>query len=183
MGTTIIGAHQVVFALREHGADVERAVGVELTRLAQLTARSMKRLAAKSSSALVNSIAATSVGDMAWEIGAHVAHAPYVEDGVKPGGKGLPRFFDPAAKSVVDWLQRTAFGGQHKPRKASKALTAQELELRDRYEGLAWHVRHFGVRAQPFVKPAFDELVATAPDRVAAAVRAVLAGRGSGAVA
>lgn len=167
----------VVIALRGHGADVERAVGSELARLAQQTARTMRRLAAKNSSALVNSIAANPVGPMAYEIGAHVAHAPYVEDGVKPGGKGLPRFFDPAAKSVVDWLVRSAFGGQHKPRMGSRALQSRELELRDRYEGLAWHIRHFGTKAQPFVKPAFDELTAIAGARVGAAVQRAMAQR------
>lgn len=173
----------VVIALRGHGAAVERAVAGELARLAQETARTMKRLAPKWRSTLTNSIAAIKTGDMAWEIGAHVAHAPYVEDGVKPGGKGLPRFFDPAAKSIVDWLESKAYGGQRKPRMATRALQSRETELRDRYEGLAWHIRHKGVRAQPFVKPAFDELEAKAPERVAAAVRAVLDRGGAGAVA
>lgn len=166
----------VVIALRGHGAAVERAVAGELARLAQETARTMKRLAPKWRSTLTNSIAANKTGDMAWEIGAHVAYAPYVEDGIKPGGKGLPRFFDPAAKSIVDWLESKAYGGQRKPRMASRAMQSRETELRDRYEGLAWHIRHRGTRAQPFVKPAFDELRANAPERVAAAVRAVLAG-------
>lgn len=165
----------VVIALQGHGAAVQQAVAAELARLAQETARTMKRLAPKFRSTLTNSIAANKTGDMAYEIGAHVGYAPYVEAGVKPGGKGLPRFFDPAAKSAVDWLQSQAFGGRRKPRMASRALQTQELDLRDRYEGLAWHIRHFGTKAQPFVKPAFDELVAMAPDRVAAAVRAVLA--------
>lgn len=169
----------VVIALQGHGAAVERAVGAELARLAQLTARSMKRLAPKFRSGLTNSIEAKQTGDMAWEIGAHADYAANVEDGIKPGGKGLPRFFDTASKNIVEWLQSKAFGGKRKPRMASRAMQSRETELRDRYEGLAWHVRHKGTRAQPFVKPAFDELTAIAPERVAAAVRAVLAGGAS----
>lgn len=172
----------VVIALQGHGARVERAVGAAIARLAQETARNMKRLAPKWRSTLTNSIAANKTGDMAWEIGAHTDYAANVEDGIKPGGKGLPRFFDPAAKSIVDWLESKAYGGQRKPR-AKLTKMYRELELRDRYEGLAWHIRRFGTRAQPFVKPAFDELEAKAPERVAAAVRAVLARGGAGAAA
>lgn len=170
---------EVVIALQAHGADVERAVGVTLHRLAQETARTMRRLAPKSRSTLTNSIAATQTGPLAWAIGAHVDYAPFVEAGIKPGGKGLPRYFDPKAKSAQDWLAARAFAGRHKPRKHSRALQAQETELRDRYEGLAWHVRHFGVKARPFVGPTLDEMTPIAIARVNAAVRGVLEGRAS----
>lgn len=177
----VSGVHRVVFALREHGEDMEREMGRELDVLAQMAARTMRRLAAKgASSALVNSIKVDEVqsaGVMTREIGPHVGYGWYVEHGVKRGGKGLPRFFDPASKSVVDWLKATAFSGQHKGRMGSRALQSQELELRDRYEGLAWHVRHFGVRAQPFVKPTAQEMEPLVLRRLDLAVRRVLAAR------
>jgi hypothetical protein len=179
---TVTGVHQVVFALREHGQDMERGVQSELAVVAQLAVRSMRRLVAKSSSELVNSIKADKVDDSTWDIGPHTAYARYVEDGVKPGGKGLPRFFDPAAKSVVDWLQRTAFKGQHKGGMATRALQSQETELRDRYEGLAWHVRHFGVKAQPFVEPTAREMEPVMLKRLDLAARRVLAARGGSGV-
>jgi hypothetical protein len=175
---TVPGAHEVVFALREHGADMERGIADEVARLAQMAARRMRELAPKGhSSNLVNSIISRQVGAMAWEVRPSVAHAPYVEDGVKPGGKGLPRFFDPAAKSIVDWLQRTAFPGKHKNRLGSKALQSAELELRDRYQGLAWHIRHKGVKAQPFVAPTAREMEPIVLRRLDLAVRRVLAAR------
>lgn len=178
MSATVSGVHQVVFALREHGADMEREVQSEMLVLAQLAVRTMRRLAAKGpTSGLVNSIKADQVRPTEFEIGPHVAYAQYVEDGVKPGGKGLPRYFDPASKSVVDWLKSTAFPGQHKGGMGTRALQAQETELRDRYEGLAWHIRHFGVRAQPFVKPTAEEMEPVMLKRMDLAVRRVLAAR------
>jgi hypothetical protein len=198
---TVTGVHQVVFALREHGQDMERGVQDELARSAQRVANTMKRLANKrddgkipgGTGALVNSIRPVKVDDSTWDIGPNpdfvgtngerpFTYASYVEDGVKPGGKGLPRFFDPAAKSVVDWLQRTAFGGQHKGGMGTRALQSQETELRDRYGGLAWHVRHFGVKAHPFVKPTADEMEPVVLKRLDLAVRRVLAARGGSGV-
>jgi hypothetical protein len=173
----------VVIALRGHGAAVERAVGAELIKLAQETANTMKRLAPKgANSHLVQSIKVDKTGPMAFEIGAHMAYAPYVEEGRKPG-KGLPHLSDPASRSPLEWLRSTPWKGVGpvqvgKPRWArqgSKKRSQQEDDLRQRYFGLSRHVKAFGIKAQPFVKPAFDELVVTAPDRVASAVRAVLA--------
>lgn len=176
--STVRGTHQVVFALRAHGQDVERVIGDELAVLAQMAVRTMRRLAAKgATSALVKSIKADKVDALAYEIGPHVDYAPFVEDGVKAGGKGLPRFFDPASKSVVEWLQRTAFGGQHKAGMATRALQSAETELRDRYEGLAWHIRHFGVKAKPFVAPTALEMEPLVLARLDLAVRRVLAAR------
>ncbi|MDP1530318.1 MAG: HK97 gp10 family phage protein [Rhodoferax sp.] len=176
---TVTGVHQVVFALREHGQDMERGVQSELTVLAQMAVRTMRRLAAKgATSDLVNSIKVDQVNGSTVEIGPHTHYAGYVEAGVKPGGKGLPRFFDPASKNVVDWLRSTAFKGQHKGGMGTRALQSQETELRDRYEGLAWHVRHFGVKAQPFVKPTADEMEPVVLKRLDLAVRRVLGARG-----
>ena len=145
---TVSGAHQVVFALREHGADMERVVADEVAVLAQLAARTMQRLVPKSRSTLWKSIDVKKVGEAAYDIRPTVNYSEFVEHGVKPGGKGLPRFFDPASASIVDWLKSRAFKGQSRPSMGSRALQSAQMELRDRYEGLAWHVRHKGVRAR-----------------------------------
>jgi len=180
---TVTGVHQVVFALREHGQDMERGVQDELARVAQMTARTMQRLVPKSRSTLWKSIDVKKVDADTYDIRPTVNYGEFVEFGVKPGGKGLPRFFDPASGSIVDWLRRTAFKGSHKGGMGTRALQSQQLELRDRYEGLAWHVRHFGVKAQPFVEPTAKEMEPVILKRLGDAAREVLAARGgSGAV-
>ena len=175
---SVTGTHQIAFALREHGKDMERELGSELDVLAQLAARRMRQLAPKWRTALTNSIAVSAPDPMTREIRPGVAYAEAVEDGVKPGKKGLPRFFDPASKSIVDWLENKAFTGQPRVRKGTGQFTAREQVLRDRYEGLAWHVRHFGVKAQPFVAPTAREMEPQVLRRLDLAVRRALAARG-----
>lgn len=170
-------AHQVVFALQQHGMDMERGVRSELDVLAQMAARKMKQLAPKDRSGLVNSIHVSAPDASSREIRPGVAYAQALEDGIKPGGKGLPRFFDPASKSVVDWLARKAFSGAKRVRKGSGRFSARELMLRDRYEGLAWHIRHKGMKAQPFVEPTAREMEPVVLRRMSDAVRRVLAAR------
>ena len=172
------GAHQIAFALREHGQDMERELGAELDVLAQLAARTMRRMAAKWRTTLANSIAVSAPDAMTREVRPGVDYAVQVEEGIKPGGKGLPRFFDPASKGIVDWLESKAFTGQARVRKGTGAFTAREQMLRDRYEGLAWHIRHKGVKAQPFVEPTAKEMEPQVMRRLDLAVRRVLAARG-----
>lgn len=177
---TANNAHQIVVALQQHGQDMEREIGDEVAVLAQLAARTMKRLAPKSRSLLVQSIDAHKTGDMEYEIRPGADYSYYVEKGVKPGGKGLPRFFDPASASIVDWLKSHPKGGGFAKKAAprgSKVFQAAMLDLRDRYEGLAWHVRHFGVKAQPFVEPTAREMEPVVLSRLNLAVRRVLAAR------
>jgi hypothetical protein len=184
----VSGVHQVVFALREHGADMEREIGREVWALAEQAVQRMKRRVAKGhTSGLVNSIVARQVDALTWDAGPKdKSYAWQVEHGVKPGGKGLPRFFDLKSKSIVDWLQSKApsrFMGpqpQYKkrgPRKGSKLFTAAEMALRDRYEGLALHVRNHGIKAQPFVEPTAKEMEPIVLKRLNLAVRRVLAAR------
>ena len=174
---TVTGTHQIVFALREHGLDMEKEMSKELDVLAQDAARRMRQKAAKWRTALANSVHVSAPDAMTREVRPGMAYAPYVEDGIKPGGKGLPRFFDPASKSIVDWLQSKAFSGQGRARKGTGRFTARELMLRDRYEGLAWHIRHKGVKAQPFVEPTAKEMEPVVLRRLDLAVRRVLAAR------
>ena len=177
------GLHEVVYALREVGDDIEASVATELARLAQEAARSMQRRAAKDRTELTASIAVHKNSDFDYEIRPGVDHAWYVEKGIKPGGKGLPRFFDPASASIVGWLERHPRGGgiaARKPAKGSKLFTAAMLALRDRYEGLAWHVRHKGVKAQPFVEPTAVEMKDVVLRRLDLAVQRAIAARPDG---
>ncbi|UUZ68083.1 HK97 gp10 family phage protein [Polaromonas sp. P2-4] len=179
---TVNGSHQIVVALQQHGQDMEREVADEMAGLAQRAVRLMQRLAPKSRSTLWTSIAAHQNSEFDYEIRPGVDYSYYAEKGVKPGGKGLPRFFDPASASIVDWLKSHPAGGgkpkrQRAPAFGSKAFQAAMLDLRDRYEGLAWHVRHHGVKAQPFVEPTAKEMEPVVLQRLNLAVRRVLAAR------
>lgn len=184
---TVRGTHQVVFALRQHGEEMEREMASELDVLAQQAARRMRELAAKSRTELTNSIAVSAPEPLVREVRPGSAHGWFVEHGVKAGGKGLPRFFDPASRPIVAWLESKAFSGSPRVRLGTGKFSARELELRDRYEGLAWHIRHHGVKAQPFVEPTARETQQTMLTRMDLAVRRVLArtndGGAGGAVA
>ena len=170
-------------ALERLGRDVRSALAGELDVMAQMVARRMKENTPKFRSALTNSVHVDKPEQLVREIRPGTDYAQYVEDGVKPGGKGLPRFFDPKSKSIVDWLQSKAPSGfvgpasgkkKRAPRRGSRAFTAAMLSLRDRYEGLAWHVRHYGIKAQPFVKQTHDEMLPLIRPRLAAAVQAAM---------
>lgn len=176
-GASVRGTHQVVFALRQHGQDMETTMASELDVLGQQAARRMRELAPKFRSELTNSIVMSSPEPLTREVRPGSAHAWYAEHGVKPGGKGLPRFFDPASRPIVAWLQSKAFAGAPRVRLGTGRFTVRELELRDRYEGLAWHVRHKGTKAQPFVEPTAREMGPLMLRRLDLAVRRVLAKR------
>lgn len=173
--------HEVMYALRQHGEDVERGVSDELDVLAQLIARRMKQLAPKFRSELTNSIHVDKPDAMTREIRPGVAYAGVLEDGIKPGGKGLPRFFDPASHNVQEWLMAappksgTAF--DRRATRGSRVFQAAMLSLRDRYEGLAFHIRKFGMQAHPFVEPTAREMEPEVLRRLDLAVRRVLAAR------
>lgn len=181
----VSGVHQIVFALHQHGQDMEREVQAELDVLAQMAARTMRRLAAKNKSLLTNSIHVSSPDANTREIRPGVAYAEAVEKGVRPGGKGLPRYLDPQSASILAWLKSKApsrFMGPANPKKRAPrsntmAAVQANLELRDRYEGLAWHVRKIGVKAQPFVEPTAREMEPLVLKRIGLAVRRVLAAR------
>ena len=175
-------AYGVHVFLEAHGAEMERAVWAEAARLAQETASKMRQLAPKWRSELTNSINVTMPAANTWEIRPGVAHGLYRELGQKPG-KHLPRFFDPAAKPIVDWLESKAFAGLRRPRRGTKRFTARELELRDRYMGLSWHAKHKGFKAQPFVRPVAEPLMKEAPQRLHAVVRRMVAQASSGGAA
>ena len=51
----------------------------------------------------------------------------------------------------------------------------ENLELRDRYQGLAWHVRHKGIKPHPFAAPTLDMMERAFPARLELAARRYLA--------
>ena len=187
---TVTGQHRIVFALREHGQDVEREVQDELAKVASKGAAMMKNFANRRSGktpggfgTLVQSIKPDQVDAATWELGPHTDYARHVEDGVKPGGKGLPKYMGDvgASHSIVQWLRTTAYNGVHKPRKGSAALQRQDKDLRNRYFGLAQHIRRFGVKANPFVAPTVDALEPVLLSSLDLAVRRALGKRGAAA--
>lgn len=184
MSAAVNNISVVEAALAWVGTNVRAALAGELDVLAQMVARRMKENAPKFRSTLTNSVHVDRPSDLVREVRPGVEYAAYVEDGIKPGGKGLPRFFDPKSKNIVDWLEgqpRSGFVGprsltrKREPRKGSKVFTAAMLDLRDRYEGLAWHVRHYGIKAQPFVRKTYDEMQPLVRPRLEAAVQAAMA--------
>jgi hypothetical protein len=149
-----------------------QAVLAELAVQAQLIAQALRARVAKFRSTTALSIHIEDTGEFEKTIAPGTNYAWYIEKGVKPGGKGLPRFFDAESADIVAWLQAKLRGSARTPKRGSAAFQAAERELRDRYEGLAWHIRHYGVKAQPFVEPTAQEMAAP----VAAALRAALFG-------
>lgn len=184
---TVENVRDIVVALEQHGRDMELAVSLEMARLAQETVRTMQRLVPKSRNDLRSSVVETQTGELEYEITATSPHAWYVDKGVKPGGKGLPRFFDPASADIVAWLRGHPAGGKparkRTPKFASRAFQAAELALRDRYQGLYSHIRQKGVKAQPFVEPTAVVMEPIVLMRLNLAVRRVLAARPDGGAA
>lgn len=178
MATT--NAREVTVALRADGEGLLNALVDEWARLAQEAVNFMRRAAPKWRSTLTNSIRADKVSAYEWDIGPGVTYAPAVEEGRGPG-KGLPRWNDPAAADIVAWLSTKVFAGRRRARRTSMKAVHENLELRDRYQGLAWHVRHKGIKAHPFAAPTLAMMERTFPARLELAARRFLASQqGSG---
>ena len=177
MATTNI--RQVTIALRSDGEGLLNAVVDELARLAQEAVNFMRMQAPKWRSTLTNSIRADKVSDHEWSIGPGVDYGRAVEEGRGPG-KGLPRWSDPAAADIVAWLTTKVFVGRRRARRTSMKAVNENLELRDRYQGLAWHVRHKGIKAHPFAAPTLDMMERAFPARLELAARRYLASQQAG---
>jgi hypothetical protein len=176
MATTNV--HVVSAQMRAQGAGLEQALGAELAALAQQAAVLMKNRAPKFRSTLTNSIHAEQTGELEWSVGPGVDYALPVEEGRKPG-KGLPRWSDPEAADIKAWLASKAFAGRRRARKNSMAAVHENLELRDRYQGLSWYVRHFGTQARPFVAPVAEQMRRIFAGRMEQAGRTFLAKSGA----
>jgi hypothetical protein len=147
-------AQQVAARLEAKGAAAVQRVTGELDRQAQLMARVMQREAPQSFGTLRNSIHVEKPSPYVRVIAPGVDYGTFVHGGRKPG-KGLPRFFDPAAKPLVDWLESHLGGGP----KRKGERQSHELALRDIYMGWSWKVKQRGIEANPFAKRAFDQRV------------------------
>lgn len=135
----------------------------------QHVAAVMRQKAPTFQSVLVNSIRPRwmddASGGLALFVGPSAEYAAARDGGTKPGS--VPRFDSPAAASLKVWLQRHAPTRRFKDSavwgkraRSDKVRTAQEAELRDRYEALALYIRARGTKAQPYVKPSAAEVAA-----------------------
>lgn len=167
-------------AMEAAGDGLYSALVDELARLAQEAVRLMKQRAPKWRSTLTNSIHAAKVSEAEWSIGPGVEYGRAVEEGRKPG-KGLPRWTDPEAADIKAWLTSKVFAGRRRARRNSKAAVRENLELRDRYEGLAWHVRRFGIKPHPYAAPTAEAMRSIFPARMALAARRYMAQNGGAA--
>ena len=156
-------AHAVAGKLLAAGPHVQAEVRGQMASIAQRIAATMRRRAPKFRTTLANSIRHEEQAAFDWLVRPHTDYADEVERGRKPG-KHLPRFFDPASASIVAWLESRIsnharrLNPKFRPGKLGSARrTAAELELRDRYMALSWHVKHHGLKAHPYVKPTADE--------------------------
>lgn len=174
--------HEVTASMMAAGEGLERALCDELAVLAQQAAALMRNRAPKWRSTLTNSIHAEQVSPFEWHVAPGVDYAQAVEEGRGPG-KGLPRWADPAAADIKAWLESKVFAGRRRARKSSMKAVHENLELRDRYQGLAWHVRHHGIKPHPYAGPAADMMRRIFPGRMAQAGREYLARQGGGSVA
>ena len=170
---------QVTIALRAEGEGLLTAMVDELSKLAQEAVNFMRMQAPKWRSTLTNSIRADKVSDHEWSIGPGVDYGRAVEEGRGPG-KGLPRWSDPAAADIVAWLTTKVFAGRRRAKRTSMKAVNENLELRDRYQGLAWHVRHKGIKAHPFAAPTLDMMERAFPARLELAARRYLASQQAG---
>lgn len=175
-------AYTVAARLMRRGPDLEQALEQELDVQAQLVMRTMRREAPAFQSILINSIHVEKPEPLQRLIAPGVDYAEAVHDGVKAGGKGLPRFNDPEAGDVIRWLESSPYrgfgpvkpGAPRKKKLGTAARAAQELTLRDRYEGLAWHVRHKGTKGNPFVKRTHEAAAASVVSALKAAAARTL---------
>lgn len=148
----------VVLRMERMTPAMERELEGTLDVCAQLVGRRQTALAPKFRSHLATSVRIDKPAPLQRDIGPTMEYAEPQEKGVKPGGKGLPRYHDPAAADIVAWLRTKAFSGRPRIRANTMAAVRANLELRDRYEGLAWHVRHKGVKATPFIAKSLQDL-------------------------
>lgn len=172
-------AFEVAARFRAMGPNARAAALREFSVWVQKVVRTMRSKAPKFQSELTNSVHAESRGELEALVAPGVSYSLARETGTRPGG--LPRFNDPAAAPILAWLQSKAFAGQRSPRRGSAAFTARELELRDRYQGLAWHVRRHGTQATPYVRPTAEEVAGPFALAMAQAITGALRGSGGAA--
>lgn len=185
-------ASEVADRLGRVGLAVRAQLRQELDLRGQLAAGVMRREAPKWRSTLANSVRVRPehAADLAVYVYPAADYAGWVHRGRKPG-RGLPRFFSPAAASIVAWLEdriadtrRAADPRWRKARVGTQRRTAAELELRDRYMALSRAVKARGLKANPFVTRTADQVRGpTIQALVEAVQRGVQRGLGRGGAA
>jgi hypothetical protein len=180
-------AHQIGLRLHQRAAGLPAAVQGLLDHWAQRVAVRMKEKAPKFQSTLTNSVRVREEGAYTRFIGPLVAYAQWVEKGRRPG-KGLPRFFDPAAADAQAWLrahiadEKRGLNSKWRPgRMGSERRMNEEVELRDRYMAWSRSVKLHGIKAQPFVKPTADEMRPLVVKGLQDGMKTLLAGTGGAA--
>lgn len=175
--------HQVAASLQRRAAAWDGAASQFLDHWAQRVAARMKERAAKFKSTMTNSVRVGREAKFVRFIGPNVDYALWVERGRRPG-KGLPRFFDPAAQAAQDWLrahladEKRGLNAKWRPgRIGSGRRQQEEMELRDRYMAWSRSVKLYGIKAKPFVKPTADEMRPQVLAAAQALVKAVNEGR------
>lgn len=129
-------------AFRRAPAAMARAMERYVGRAGALLAREAKReLAANGSmgfSTLLNSIRPERPAPLTRDVKAGAAYARHVEDGTRPGYRGLP-----PTRPLAEWL-RIKHG-------------LSEREAKRRAFGLARYLQAHGTAAHPFMRPAFQK--------------------------
>jgi hypothetical protein len=174
-------AHELAARYAARAQRVEGATRDALAVQAQKVARALRaRVAVGAEGETQQSINVRDTGPMEKTIAPGTAHAWFIEHGVKPGGKGLPRFDGGEDGSIVRWLITKVFRGSGRGSAAYEKIVTL---LRDRYYGLAAHIRKHGVKAQPFVEPTAREMAAPVALALRQAVMAAMTDGDSGAAA
>lgn len=145
--------------MRRHiGGGVERGA-LEVTRVA-------RDKAPKLFSTLVNSINASRLDELHWQVRPGVNYAREVEEGTGPAA-GRPRYY-PNPDSLQQYIQYSPKMRGHKWAKAGTMKRGvQELDIWFRSRALAWYIYNHGTKAQPFMAPAAKE----SESRVVALIR------------
>lgn len=172
-------AYRVAARIEGRGPALDKAMADALDVQAQKIAAKMRLEAPKFLSLLANSVHVAKPNATERLIAPGTAYAEAVHAGMKPG-KGLPRYSDPRAGNIVAWLKSKAFAGTRAPRKNSRGAVLQNLELRDRYEGLSRHVYRYGTKANPFVERTYEAVAGTVVAALKAAATNALNGDGGG---
>jgi hypothetical protein len=170
-GERVVGLQRVLVAMREVPVQQEIELERELDVSSQLLIRSMAQRARKWRSLMATGIHARRPQPLTRDVGPSAAYAVPQEEGIRPGGKGLPAFGTVEAADITAWLRSKPLRAVGRVRRATFAGAIEAISLRDRYFGLARYIRRHGIKAGPFVKPAFDELAPVIEARLQAAAQ------------
>lgn len=175
-------AHEIAFVIGQTSPAIERELQDEFAQQVQAVARKMREKASANDfrGTLRDSVHVETRGHLDAFVAPGVGYGVYRETGTRPG-RGLPRFSDPAAGDIIRWLESKAFAGRRAPRRTSMKAVQRNLELRDRYQGLSWHIFHHGTKASPFVEPTALEMAPVVAEGLRAAVQRGIASAGGAA--